>query len=230
MDFSTLKAAAGWFKDGWYIFLKNMPMLIIFSIILSFCLFLFIWMGLSSGGTFIAFIFYFLLLSILITSWCFLSLRAVRGEELKVSYLFSGFSDFWRICITFAIFNIMIGIGYTLFILPGIFLTLKFGASLFASMDKRFSPIETFQFSNKITKGNMVALLWAFIIGYLLVGFSAGFFILGLRDLGTQYGDNLIVIGIIPYIIFVLVVFPFVGTSFAVAYESLLTKSNGGVE
>jgi len=120
---------------------------------------------------------------------------------------------------TFILLWLIILGGCILFIIPGIIWSLKYGLSLFAVMDKQMSPRESIRFSGKITKGHKGKLfgVWtiAILLSFLTWPFSSGL---------QRQNAMLIGAGLIPYLVNILVVTPWLGATTAAAYKSLAYK------
>ena len=208
-----------WLSCGWSTFKKNPKAIIGGAVILSVFYFILTLISFTPGGSLIMFLGQFSVGPVLIVGWYFLCFRLVRGDDVKMLDIFSAFSRFGASWATFILLSLIILGGCILLIVPGIIWSLKYGLSLFAVMDKQLSARESIGFSGKITKGHKGKLfgLWAMVT---LLGFLAWPFSFGLQ----RQSGILVRVGIIPYLIHILVITPWLGATFAAAYKSLAYK------
>lgn len=109
--------------------------------------------------------------------------RAARDEPPQVSDLFEAFrSAYWPSIANAILLGIIVGLGYILFIIPGIILSIRLSFASFLVVDEHFGPWEAITESWRRTRGYS----WT-IIGMALL--AIGISIVGLI---------LLVIGIIP--------------------------------
>ncbi len=178
---------------------------------------------------------------------CFLNLRAVRGEPAYVSQILKPFSHFGRVWLTsLLVFLICVGVPTLLLIpstvlylmsglsmhemefspavvflvVPMIVLFLKYSLSIYAIMDGDSTAVRAIRQSGRITRGRKGKLF-----GLLLISFAAGMltwpFWRGLRHPQHANADILIAVGSLLYVVYVLVVFPWLAAAHDTAYDSL---------
>ncbi len=84
-----------------------------------------------------------------------ITLELIDGKKPKFSDLFSqkNLDLFWRYLGASLLFGLMVVIGFILFIIPGIYLSLKFGMYNYLVVDKGLGPIEALKMSSRITQG-----------------------------------------------------------------------------
>ena len=214
-----------WFSRGWQVYKERPKPLIGASVIFSAVSLGSAVVGLSNWGTIIQALSNLIVIPVLAVGWAFLFLRAIRGEEVKASDVFSAFSCFGRAWTTQMLFTLIILGGLFLLIVPGIIFSLMFGMCVYAVMDKKMSAVESVKYSKKITKGyrGLIFVLYVAIGLLTLLGIP---FAYGLQKLDS----NLIFIGLIPYLINVVFVLPWTAAAVAAAYDSLVKKNEEALE
>ena len=100
--------------------------------------------------------------------WWFLLLQLVRGNPAKLLDIFTGFYCFLRVWLTSILTTIILLIGLVLFLVPGIIWVLKYGLSIFATMDKELAPHKALEFSSIITDGYKSKLFLLLLISLVL--------------------------------------------------------------
>ena len=210
----------GWLSRGWRTFKRNPKPIIGGAVIFTAYGFVLRLVGSVLGNPLVLLPLQFVISPVLMVGWCFLSLRLVRGDDAKSSDIFAAFSRFGRAWLTcFLLFLIVLG-GFFLLIIPGIIWSLKYGLSVYAVMDRNLSARQSIRFSGKITKGHKGKLFGAGVIGFLL-GLLTMPFSFGLQRLGENLGIILVAVGIVPYLVHLLVIIPWMGATGAAAYDSL---------
>ncbi|MDD5085192.1 MAG: hypothetical protein PHE61_04005 [Candidatus Omnitrophica bacterium] len=224
MEQDASLTVGGWFSRGWSTFKKSPKQLIGGSLILTALGLVLVFIGLVPGGVFVMAAVQIVVLPVLTVGWCFFCLRIARGESVKVLDVFNAFSCFGRAWTTsILLFLIVLG-GIVLLIVPGIIWALKYGLCFFAVMDKNLRAREAIRFSGEITKGHKGKLFMLGLIAYLF-GLLAYPFYIGIQGLGEDLGPTFVVAGIVPYLVSVLVVTPWIGATAASAYDSLANLS-----
>ncbi len=105
----------------------------------------------------------------LIVGFYALCLGAVRGEQVRPTDVFEGFSYFGPALLTAILYALIVFGGMLLLIVPGLIWGLRYSMSWFAITDKGFSGRAALRLSGKITKGHKGKLLVVFLIGGALV-------------------------------------------------------------
>ena len=110
-----------------------------------------------------------------------MTLAAVDGKQISAG-------DFFRVspsvilnfALTMIIYSVLVAAGLILFIVPGIYLAIKYGYAGYFALDKGYGPIRAFKESGRITQGVKwdVFLLWHFLGFLSAVG--GYFFVVGL--------------------------------------------------
>jgi len=114
-------------------------------------------------------------------------LRAVRGDKVEVSSIFSGFQNYVNIVLASLLVLGLIGIGLIVFVLPGIYIACRMAFVSYLVMDEGLDPIAAVEASWQITGGHVVKI---FVLGFL----SILIFILGLL---------LLIVGVFPAVIWI---------------------------
>jgi hypothetical protein len=104
-----------------------------------------------------------------------IGLNLVSGKPVEVSMLFGEGRKLLRAICASILFGIMMFVGLILFIIPGIYVALRFGQYMNAIVDRDMGIMESLAYSSSITKNNrfnlcQLALLSFFIV---LAGFIA---------------------------------------------------------
>jgi hypothetical protein len=165
---------------------------------------------------------------VLHVGWCHLCLRHLRGEETWATDIFKAFRLFGPALITSLLYSLIVIAGCLLLIIPGIIWACKFCPCVFVVMDRRIgSPLDAIQLSGAITRGHVGKLfcfgLLSFLLSLITIPFMTG---CGLGFFSQQTDGALIAAGVLPYLVSVLVVSPWLGVSLAAAYDKLLSASN----
>ena len=211
-----------WFSRGWSTYKSKPKQMIGGAVIFSVINLALALAGSIPGGSLVNTI-----VSPAITAgWLFLCLRLVRGDDVKISNMFDAFSRFGAVWVTFFLYGLIVVGGVILLVIPGIIWALKYGQSLYAVMDKELSAREAIRFSGRITAGHKGKLFGAYFMSFLL-GIPAILFSLGLQ--GSQFLDNnmriiFVAVGLVPCLVTVLVITPWVSATFAAAYDSLASR------
>lgn len=208
-------AVRSWFSMGWSTYKGNPRPLIGGSLILGAAGLLTLF---GLGGLFL---YFYVILPPLLVGIYSLCLKLVRRQEVGFSEVFTGFRHFGKAWITCFLFALFVGAGGFLLVIPGIIWALKYSFGWFAVLDKSLSPREALRFSGKITQGYKRKLLGAVLV-VIVLSLLGMPFALGLQQLGTDRGQMLMALGIIPYLVGVFVTGPWIGASYASAYDALV--------
>jgi len=123
--------------------------------------------------------FYTALSSIIMGGFFMLLLSHHDGKKVVLDDLFS-INDRW-ISFTFVIVikSIAILIGLFLFIVPGVYLLLRWMFAEFLVLDKNMKPMEAFRVSSEMTKGHMWKLFWFTIVSLLILALGLVLLVVG---------------------------------------------------
>lgn len=106
-----------------------------------------------------------------------IGLRILRGEHPQVGEMFSQGNKFLNGALATLFFVIMFVLGLICFIIPGIFIALRFGFFMEAIVEKKLDAISALKYSYRLTRENTLSRLGLAIISILIVvaGFIALF-------------------------------------------------------
>jgi len=167
----------------------------------------------------------FLVVLVLAVGRGWMSLKAVRRERVRA------FDVFWpllglrryvaAVCVNAAI---LLGtvVGALLFVVPGVWWFLRYFLAAFALVDVDFRPAKALKLSGRVSKGYALrlSLLWALTIFLSLLGrpFHKGAAALITHNIGADTIQHL-AYGVVPYLVLVLVIVPWLVCSFAAAWD-----------
>lgn len=104
--------------------------------------------------------------------YAFHILAEMRGHETKVTSIFSGFRVMLKAIAIYLLTALLEGIGFVLFIVPGIILMLRYSMAVFILMDDPSKgPIQCMKESGRLMSGNKwnyLKLVLSFFLWYLL--------------------------------------------------------------
>lgn len=125
-------------------------------------------------------------------------LNIVRGKPAGLSDLFRGGPCFWRALMGGVVFELAVGVGLILGVLPGVLFALVFWPYLYVLIDFNPPGLSCFPIAAAFTQGNKLAVLGLLAVSLVICVF--GFLALGVGAL---------------------IALPYVHLLFALAYESL---------
>jgi len=210
-----------WFSHGWTTFKEKPKQIIGGAVILSAFYWVLRLVGLVPGGFLLSLLGLLVVGPVLAVGWWFLCLKLLRGDSAKSLDIFGAFSRFGPAWVTFFLLSLIVFGGIILLIVPGIIWGLKYQLSLFAVMDEKLSAREAIRLSGKITKGHMGKLFGMYVVAFLL-DFLQWPLLIGLQLLETDAGCIIAAVGIVPYLVYILVIIPWLGATLAAAYDSLV--------
>ncbi|SYZ72974.1 membrane hypothetical protein [Candidatus Zixiibacteriota bacterium] len=205
-----------WLSQGWETFKKYPALLIGVTVMMTLIYVILAVLASSVIGMIIYYLFLLLFGPVLWMGWCYICLRAVRGENVVAGDLFAPLSHYGPVWVAYILYGLIVAAGCILLIVPGIIWSLKYGFCTFAVMDKKCGGIEAISFSAKITKG-FKGQLFLFVLIELVCGLLSLPFIFGF----ALMKPFIVMMGLLPFAAMVLVVAPWLGVSLAAAYESL---------
>jgi hypothetical protein len=222
MDEQNNVSVKSWYSRGWKTYKKNPRNLILGSLIVTGLSTLFTFINVLTGGQWFIFITQLFITPILGIGWLYLCLLSVRGDKPDLLVVFSAFKRYGRVWVTYILFVLLVVAGVFLVVVPGVLWALRYGMSLFNVMDKDLYARNAFRHSKRITKGFLGKLLGFFIISALLSSLSVPFS-MGIQRIGTGVAALLLSLGILPFLAAMVLISPWIGSSMAWAYESLMT-------
>jgi uncharacterized membrane protein len=128
--------------------------------------------GRTGFGGFILSLVTFLIGQIIAMGWVRISLNIVGGRPAGVSDMWERLDLFVPYVVAAIIFSVMVGIGFILLIVPGVYLALTFGFYGFNVMDKEMGALDALKRSVELTRGRKWKLLafWVTILFLNLLG------------------------------------------------------------
>jgi uncharacterized membrane protein len=111
-------------------------------------------------------------------------MRAVMLElhdtgHSRFSTLFTSFPIVLNYAIAQMLYSVLVGFGFLLFVLPGVWFAVKYYFFDYVIVDKNVGPFESFKISSRITQGNryqvlaLVLLIWlVFALAFQMYGFT----------------------------------------------------------
>jgi uncharacterized membrane protein len=205
-----------WLPQGWEAFRRHpVPLASAAALMTVFYLILSLLVS-STIGAILYYLIVIFISPVLWIGWCYLCLKAIRDENPIISDLFSPFFHYGPVWVAYILFALIVAGGFILLIIPGVIWLLKYGLYSFAIMDKRCRGTEAISYSGKITKG-FKGQLFLFILIELVCGLLSFPFFIGYALMRL----SIVLIGLLPMVVAVLVLTPWIGASMAAAYESL---------
>ncbi len=160
----TIGEAIGW---GFRTFFDNIG-LFLAILVVYFCIILGLGflklLGTSKLVTTLISIIVYLVLAGFYIGYTKLRLDLYEGKKPSVDVLFGSYRLLPRIVLASIVFGLMVGIGFLLLIIPGIYLALRYGFFYYAMVDKNVNIQESFDQSTKLTKGIKFELLTLYIV------------------------------------------------------------------
>ncbi|MCD6378908.1 hypothetical protein J7M07_00500 [bacterium] len=148
---------------------------------------------------------------VLSVGWLNYCLKIVRGEKVTISVIFDAFSKFRDVWIVSIFLSVIAFAGAIFFVVPGIYILVRYGFSLVTVLDKNIAPIKSFEFSSVITGGHR----WQIAVFYII---SVGLYMLAVFPLLGGYQQ----IGMIALFVYNIVITPLVSMTLTSAYDSLV--------
>jgi len=229
MDEQSNVSVKSWYARGWKTYKENPKNLILGSLVVTGLSTLFTFINVLTGGQWFIFITQLFITPILGIGWLYLCLLTVRGDKPDLAVIFSAFKRYGRAWVTYILFFLLVIAGVFLVVVPGVLWALRYGMSLFNVMDKDLYARNAFRHSKRITKGFLGKLFGFFIISALLSSLSVPFS-MGIQRIGTGGAALLLSLGIVPFLAAMILISPWIGSSMACAYESLMTAEKETVK
>ncbi len=198
-----MASIGGWYRAGWKTFTAQ-P----WPLLGGFLIFALIWVAFrllaarTGHEDLIAFTAQLLITAPFVVGWASMSLGALRGQSVRAIDVFDGFRVFSNAAVANILFGLAAAMGIVLFVVPGIVVILVFGFWPFGVAERGMRHVEALRFSYDLTRGYRWRLLVASALALLLMLVAA-----------------------IPAFLGALLVGPWLGATFAAAYESLVKAS-----
>ena len=97
------------------------------------------------------------------------SLHLISGQEARVGQLFGEGDKLLRSLGASLLYYLMVGLGLMLFIVPGIYVALRFGLFQYAIVDRNLGILESFRYSSALTANNRLNLLGLGVLMALII-------------------------------------------------------------
>lgn len=96
-------------------------------------------------------------------------LNLLKGESPEIGTLFSQSDKFLTALAATILFGLMAIAGFILFILPGIFIIIRFGYYMQAIVEKNLNPIDALKYSWNLTRSNFWAVFGLGFVNFLII-------------------------------------------------------------
>jgi hypothetical protein len=101
-------------------------------------------------------------------AWVFL--RAIRGDKIEIKDMFSVFErNYWNAVLAGLIKGIIIGIGFIMFIVPGIIFACRLAFVQYLIIDEKMEALEALKASWAMTRGHGWTIFGMFWLAFLIV-------------------------------------------------------------
>ena len=107
-------------------------------------------------------------------------IRINAGEELTVRDCMPALDEWWKVFIANCIYLTLVGIGFLLCVIPGIWLAVKYWGYCWFIVEQGSGPVEAFREAGELSDGLTLELLVYFVICGVILGLGALAFIVGL--------------------------------------------------
>jgi hypothetical protein len=98
-----------------------------------------------------------------------IGLNLIAGRPAEVGMLFGEGGKLVRAIGASVIYFAMVLVGLLLFVVPGIYLAIRFGQFKTAIVDQDLGILESLQYSSRLTEGNRLNLFWLALLSILIV-------------------------------------------------------------
>ena len=212
-----------WFFYGWQIYKRNLKnALVVTTIFFIYAWLLKLIITYAAHGNLVSLILQIIAGPALNSGIMFFCLKLVRRTPVCQKDFLAGFLVFGKIWLTGFLLTLITLIGFALFIVPGIIWGLKYGLSLISVLDKNFSPLQGIKFSGKITYGYKSKLFVLLITGIAsAVVLQLPIHYIGLPTLTCKGLCLFLMVGLVPYLLFFLLVLPWLSIVSMTAYDGL---------
>ncbi len=207
----------GWLACAWNIFktrtnivLRGLAILLLFSLVG-------VVLGLLPGGYFIVVMVQLTVGLVLQAGWNLFCLKLVRDEDVSPMVIFEPLGRFGQTWLLSILLMLLTLVGMILFIIPGLYVLVRYGMGIFALVDRKLDVVESLKFSSMVTEGNRLQIL----LLHLIIGAVSMIFLL--PSLLEQEGN----IGMLMLLIYQFIIIPLAGMAYAAAYDSLVETKAG---
>lgn len=157
--------------------------------------------------------------------WAYVCLRIVRGERPQVADVFIAFRRLGPVLLASLVVHSVTVLGLLLFVVPGIVWGLKYGFSLMVVVDRRYSVIDALRMSAQLTYGYRKKLFGLFVIATAASAACIPW-MQSVRNMshGGDVDFRALIARLTPYVMYCLVVLPWLMCAAATAYDELLRR------
>jgi uncharacterized membrane protein len=161
------------FKEAWRLTKENLGFLMGYQAILFFLSVLLGMRQQGSSGTVLILVVLWVLVLLAKLGFYHSAIMINRGIKPGFDQLYRNWKQLGTWIVSALLFGIMLGIGFALLILPGLWVLARFGLFTFFIVDKNTGPIDALKGSYEASRGYGWTLLWILLAGALLeiVGF-----------------------------------------------------------
>ncbi len=183
------------------------------------------------AGVVLSILAYFFVAYFFAVGLTFNALTAAEGKRIAFSDFFKPHGVYWRFVGTALLTGIIIVLTFLLFIVPGIYFSLKFFFTLYAVVDRKAGPIQALRISSRLTRGEKWELVGfyaaLFVAALIPLLVTVPFILLALLFMGNEVAVMIIaLLGMIAFVFAMLVYLAFYIVAVAHAYRSL-TAAHG---
>ncbi|HMA76715.1 MAG TPA: hypothetical protein VKO43_05380 [Candidatus Krumholzibacteriaceae bacterium] len=202
--------------DGWFLFALNTitkrasDLYRGVVVLLGYQILLYL-VGFMPGGVFLTLLLQLSAGLVLSAGWLNYCLRIARGQKVTVAVIldaFGRFRDVWIVSILLSVFTFA---GAIFFIIPGIYIMVRYGLSILVVLDKKKTPVSSFELSSTITEGHR----WQLAVLYIITG---GLYLMAAFPVLSGHQQ----IGMVTLFVYNIVITPLISMTLASAYDSLV--------
>lgn len=215
---------SGWFTTGWETYRKHFVILVSANIIQELIVLPASTRPFTSEapGRAVLFVLWMIFVAtVLGAGWLYLCLKAVRDENPRIGTMFSSFRRYGAVWAASMLSLLAVMGGMILLVIPGIIFATRFAFSPLAAMDKKTAGPKSLIFSSQISQGFRNKILAGGIIYLFLEIITTRLFIDHVQYPEKYQNVGLWIVGAILYIVDIIIVTPWMSSSFAAAYHSL---------
>lgn len=209
-----------WLAHGWQTYKKSLKKIFVATLVILACSYTLRWLIYLPCGHGISLVLSVIVHPPLIAGYVFFCLKLTRGIDAGSRDFLYGFSHFGRVWLTNFLLTVIVMSGFALLLIPGILWHLKYGLSMIIVLDRSLGPLRAIRFSGKITNGYRAKLFLLYILtfGSIILTFP---FVFGLGNPAQSWASWLIIVKLIPYLLSVFVITPWLCVAWTTAYDAL---------
>ena len=122
-------------------------------------------------------LYYLLILPVFQYGVHYVNLKAADNQDFEVKEIFSGFNKYVKVVLANLLMMFLVGLGFVLFIIPGIIVLCKLAFVPYLVMEQDLGPVAAVEASWKMTKGHAwtVFVMALLAIPIMILGFILAF-------------------------------------------------------